>query len=67
MRIWCTVAAILDAATCRLHELAHTNGAGVALSKAASAALKFCGLAALYDGAVGAAPRARRDTDERYA
>jgi len=48
-----------------VHELAHTNGAGGPPSKAASTALKFCGLAALYDGAVGVAPRARRDTDER--
>jgi hypothetical protein len=49
-----------------VHELAHTNGAGGSPSKAASTALKFCGLAALYDGAVGVAPRARKDTDERY-
>jgi hypothetical protein len=48
-----------------VHELAHTNGAGVAPSKAASTALKFCGLAALYDGAVGVAPRAEKGTDER--
>lgn len=48
-----------------VHELAHTNGAGVAPSIAASTALKFCGLGALYDGAVGIAPRVQTDTDER--
>jgi hypothetical protein len=37
-----------------VHELAHCAGAGGAPSKAASTALKFCGLANLYDGAVGA-------------
>jgi hypothetical protein len=50
-----------------VHELAHTNGAGGPPSKAASTALKFCGLAALYDGAVGVRDRAARDTDERLA
>jgi hypothetical protein len=47
-----------------VHELAHTNGAGGPPSKAASTALKFCGLAALYDGAVG---EREQDTNERLA
>jgi hypothetical protein len=48
-----------------VHELAHTNGAGGAPSLAASTALKYCGLAALYDGAVGVAPRVATGPDER--
>ncbi len=36
-----------------VHELAHCAGAGGAPSIAASTALRFCGLASLYDGAVG--------------
>lgn len=50
-----------------VHELAHTNGAGVAPSKAAATALKYCGLAALYDGAVGVSPRTAGKDDERLA
>jgi hypothetical protein len=46
-----------------VHELAHTAGAGGPPSKAASTALKHCGLAALYDGAVGV--RANRDNGQR--
>ena len=48
-----------------VHELAHTAGAGGPPSKAASTALKHCGLGALYDGAVGV--RARRDDGQRVA
>jgi hypothetical protein len=48
-----------------VHELAHTNGAGGPPSKAASTALKFCGLAALYDGAVGIAPSLTQRNDTR--
>lgn len=46
-----------------VHELAHTAGAGGPPSKAASTALKHCGLAALYDGAVGV--RAGTDNGQR--
>ena len=47
-----------------VHELAHVGGAGVAPSKAASEALKSCGLAALYDGAIGAIRRADKPIPE---
>ena len=50
-----------------VHELAHTNGAGGKPSKAAATALKYCGLAAFYDGAVGVEPRISRSGDQRYA
>jgi hypothetical protein len=56
--VWYVVAVLV-------HELAHTNGAGGPPSQAAANALKSCGLAALYDGAVGVTPGAARDTNER--
>jgi hypothetical protein len=43
-----------------VQELAHTNEAGGPPSKAAATALKYCGLAWLYDGAVGVSPVLRR-------
>jgi hypothetical protein len=48
-----------------VHELAHTNGAGLKPSKAAAEALRYCGLAALYDGAVGVTPPLAQRTDDR--